>query len=973
MKHIYRTIRKALVGCAVLTGLLIPTKTFASHLVGGDLYYVYVGPNQYNVYLKWYRDCVGCSFTACVPTPLCVSSASCGWNQLFPWTTLSGPIVVPTPPCVPNAGPTTCAGGTAYGIEEYILQATVTLPSACNDWIFSYSDCCRNGQITTLQPNGYYIAAHLDNLNFPVNSSPVFGNLPVTQFCVGNQFFYNQQAFDPDNDSLVYSLVNAEDDFGACPASPQSVIYNAPYSGTYPVSSANNAVTINPQTGIIYFIPNLIQVGVFSILVEEYRNGVKIGQTKRDIQINVVATCAVQTPGFESSMTQNGITANCGDSCVVIAFDVPIQCGSVDVLGGDIRALTPQGTPNPVVSLAALNCNNGLTDSVQVCFYLPLTHGTSVLWDKIGNDGNTFLSECGTPMPEFDSIFIYVVDPSIFTPVTLNVPCAFNSFTVVFPQLMTCSTFTATASDWILTDATGATIPISSVSGLGCSFLNPFSTTYTFTLPQMSTGQSPFYLIAQTGSDNNTVSNECQKFVTAGDTLAILNSGTTLNVNLGPDISLCPNDPAPTFDAGNAGSTYLWSTGATTQTITTGTQGTYIVTVSFGPNCIGWDTVVVNQLTAPTVSLGNDINLCTGDPFPTLDAGNPGAISYSWILVGTGVVANTQTYTPTAGGVYIAIVNTGGTCEGSDTVNVNVVTAPAPVIPDFTICSSDPFPVLDAGAFPGASYLWSTGATTQTITPTAGGTFSVTVSIGNCLGSDNSIVTVVQTPAVTLNDQSICAGDPFPTLDAGNPGASYLWSTGATSQTITTTAPGNYSVVVTNSSGSVICTASDNMTLTENPVPAVTLTNDSLICELPGVTASFDAGNSGANYQWSTGATTQTISPTAGGFYTVTVTDGNGCKGSATGFLYVEICDITIPNIFTPDGNNFNDLFVIKGLELYPNSELLIYNRWGNLIYDDGNYDNKWNGDGAPDGTYYYILHLADGRNFSGTVTITRK
>ena len=85
---------------------------------------------------------------------------------------------------------------------------------ACSDWIFSFEQCCRNAAITNLQNAagvGMYLSAKLDNLNYPVNSSPFFNNIPVTQFCVNNQFYYDQLATDPDGDSLAYSLVAAED------------------------------------------------------------------------------------------------------------------------------------------------------------------------------------------------------------------------------------------------------------------------------------------------------------------------------------------------------------------------------------------------------------------------------------------------------------------------------------------------------------------------------------------------------------------------------------------------------------------------------------------------------------------------------------------------------------------------------------------------------------------------------------------
>jgi len=68
--------------------------------------------------------------------------------------------------------------------------------------------------------------------------------------------------------------------------------------------------------------------------------------------------------------------------------------------------------------------------------------------------------------------------------------------------------------------------------------------------------------------------------------------------------------------------------------------------------------------------------------------------------------------------------------------------------------------------------------------------------------------------------------------------------------------------------------------------------------------------------------------------------------------------DIFIPNVVTPNGDGKNDFWVIEGLQRYPGSAVFIYNRWGNQVYQNKNYDNKWNGDGLNEGTYYYILKL---------------
>lgn len=85
--------------------------------------------------------------------------------------------------------------------------------------------------------------------------------------------------------------------------------------------------------------------------------------------------------------------------------------------------------------------------------------------------------------------------------------------------------------------------------------------------------------------------------------------------------------------------------------------------------------------------------------------------------------------------------------------------------------------------------------------------------------------------------------------------------------------------------------------------------------------------------------------------------------------------DIYIPNIITPNGDGKNDYFVIPGLDRYPGSTLIIYNRWGNQVYQNKNYDNKWNGEGLNEGTYYYILKLRSAqvnRDLKGWIELLR-
>jgi gliding motility-associated-like protein len=806
-----------------------------------------------------------------------------------------------------------------------------------------------------------------------------------------------------------------------------------------------------------------VQVGVIDIVCSEYRNGVKIGEVRRDIQMNVVAGCIGSAPVFAPPVDPQGnpapyYTAACGDTSVYIILDEPIQCGSV--VPTDIRILTPQGTLNPVLTATPINCQNGVTDSILITFFYPLTAGTTYAFTKVGFDNNTFLSECGVQMPEFDSIPFNVVDPGIFDAEALNRGCSFDEVTVTFDYEIMCNTVTTSGSEFYLIDANGVNYPITAVTN--CPGGNGWSSTITFNLSAAISPASPVYLMVQNGTDANTFTNRCNTFIQAGDTLAVLTVLNNLLIDLGPDATICDTDPLPVLDAGLSGATYTWTLNGNplpdqTQTITASASGTYAVNVGVTPSCQGGDSIQITITPSPVVALGNDISLCSTDPFPTLDAGNPGA-TYVWSINGTVIAGATgQFYTPTVAGTYSVVVNTGATCTGTDDIIITVVQQLSVSVADVAICSDQPYPVLDAGVT-GVTYEWTLNGnivgTSQTYQPTAPGSYQVTISAGSCTANDIVTVNVVPVPVVTLSNSVICPGAPFPTLDAGNAGATYVWSTGETSQTITPSAAGTYTVTVTNGSLGLSCSASATATLTNSNPVTVSLGTDVAICA-GDPTVTIDAGNPGSTYVWTLDGTTlnqtgQSLQVSDAGTYQVVVTDANGCTGvddfiltvndgpvinlgadfaicpgedlptldattsdavsyswtssgtivgsgptldvtvygtydvivtdadGCTGADQVIIdqapCEVDIPNVITPDnGDGKNDVFFIKNLDTNPNSQLMIFNRWGNEVFSSSNYQNNWDGDDLPDGTYFYTLVLQTGKDYKGTVKIIRE
>lgn len=340
-------------------------------------------------------------------------------------------------------------------------------------------------------------------------------------------------------------------------------------------------------------------------------------------------------------------------------------------------------------------------------------------------------------------------------------------------------------------------------------------------------------------------------------------------LNLGPDTTLCLGDTLVLDPSVPTAAAYQWSTGATTPSIDVAIPGTYIAVVTDSSGIIAVDTIEVS-ISFTSVDLGPNPVLCEGDTI-TLFAGNPGA-DYLW--TGGSTASSIDITQP--GLVKLTVQDSTG-CVRSDSVFVFLEIPPQSALGnDTSFCLGGDI-VLDAGAgAPGTTYQWNFGPSTQIVSVSSAGLYSVVATTPNgCIGTDTIDVGVDLAPVVNLGPDHVeCYAF---TLDAGNPGSTYLWSTNQTSQTITSTNPGTYWVQVTNAAG---CVDSDTIIITSSAPPSLDLGGDQTICG--GTPIQLDAGNPSAAHEWSTGATTQSIIVINPGTYFVSVTDANGCESADT-------------------------------------------------------------------------------------------
>ncbi|MCX8485648.1 MAG: hypothetical protein ORN53_00435 [Crocinitomicaceae bacterium] len=178
------------------------------------------------------------------------------------------------------------------------------------------------------------------------------------------------------------------------------------------------------------------------------------------------------------------------------------------------------------------------------------------------------------------------------------------------------------------------------------------------------------------------------------------------------------------------------------------------------------------------------------------------------------------------------------------------------------------------------TYLWSNGATTQSITVAASGTYSVTVSNSfNCSSTSTPISVVVNalpTASITAGGSTtICSGNTI-SLTAATANA-YLWSTGATPQTISASSSGNYTVQAISAAGCTASSAATAITVLPSPTAVITQASGTTFCQGGNVVINSTPASA---YLWSNSETTQAISATTTGVYSVLVTAANGCTAT---------------------------------------------------------------------------------------------
>ena len=471
-------------------------------------------------------------------------------------------------------------------------------------------------------------------------------------------------------------------------------------------------------------------------------------------------------------------------------------------------------------------------------------------------------------------------------------------------------------------------------------------------------------------------------------------------IDLGSDTNISCNSSyvlIPEIIGGTTPYSYLWSNGSTI-----GSQdlldGNYYLLVTDFYGCSANDTIEVTYDVPPILDLGTDTTIACNSSYLLIPNITGGVAPYSY-LWSNGSTLISQTL---GEGDYDLIVTDFYGCE--DNSSILITYDPPPVVDlgsDYTIaCNTTTtlIPNVLGGTQP-YTYEWNDGSENSNLS-VAQGNYSITVTdFYGCLGSDVVDILEDAPGTVTLSGgTSICADGSFAEINFNFNGLfpwDLVFSNGLINQTIQQITDSNYLFTTSNDGIYNIVSAADANDCLANivgtgtaqvivhPLP-VAIISPAEISIYEGDAIELEVGEY-AMYQWFNAEgllnldTLSTLTVSDSGIFYVEVIDFNGCSDvSDDAIIYTKpYTNLFIPNAFTPNGDDHNELFVISGVNI-KTFNIQIFNRWGELMFMSESIDKSWDGTFAnkkvQEGSYYYnVKVLGDDKRMlesSGTVNI---
>jgi hypothetical protein len=826
-------------------------------------------------------------------------TGSNGCSATSPVTTV---LVTPTPVATITAsGPTTICQGSSVVLSapasasSYLWSNGATTQSITASLVGSYS--------VTIGANGCSATSPSTFVSYnPVPSATITASGPTT-FCQGNNVSFSAPA--GNGNTYLWNTGATTQTINTATAGNFSVTVTNGYGCS--ATSTNNAVLVNP-------LPVVTPITGSSSICEGTQ-----GQVSNVMTGGVYASSNLGTASIGQLNGQiTGLTA--GNSTISYFYTDVNGCSStvyypVTIIAAPVATITAGGPTT--------FCQGGSV-------VLTASTGTSYTWSTgattasitVSNSGSYSVTVTGTNGCSASS---QATSVNVLTPSSVSVINGANAVCVNSASSLTNATSGGTwsssnpliasvssAGDVTGVSAGSATITYAINSTNGCqnaatkimtvnavpSTVLSVSGSTTFcqgsnvslTASAGSTylwnnGATTAAILASApGTYNVTVTNTNGCSSVSTNQLVTVYANPTAVISTNGSTNLCTGGSITLMASPN--SSYLWSTGETSSSITATAAGSFTVTVTNANGCSATSTatnVVVNSIPSAVVTASGPTTICSGNNV-VLSATSVAGNTYQWSKNGVLISGATNvSCTATTSGTYtVTVTNASGCSVTSANIPVSVIQATAATITpsgSTSLCSGSSV-VLTANS--GASYLWSTGATTPSITVNTADNYTVTVTNSSGCSATSTITPVVinAAPAATIT-----AGGPTTFCQGANvvltasAGATYLWSNGATTSSITASTPGTYSVLITNASGCASTSAGTAITVNAAPNASITASSSTTFCTGGSVTLTASAG---ASYLWSNGATSASIIVNTAGARTVTVTNAAGCSATST-------------------------------------------------------------------------------------------
>ncbi len=953
----------------VLLGLLLGVAgpAGATHLLGGELTYRYLdatgpagAPLRYELTVTIYNNCGSVGITS--PR----ASASVGiYDQAtgkrllltatnYPYTTTfvnqTGMMSIPQTSLTACISPTIPSGCTISGVSQpYQLQkfvGVVNLPATTTGYYALFTDGARNNDITNLDSPGNQALTLYTALSAPrlPNRSPVFSDEAVAIVCANDTTYLLNNAVDADGDRLVYSFGQPYATTGGLAILPTTTGFSPPpplapyatgagYGPTTPFGTGTgNFALLNPSTGLAkYGAATVGRKYVVAVDVKEYRtlNGqeVLIGTTRRDLQL-VVASCPpTKIPVLPPpAVMPRSYTLEAGSTLTIPitatqadGHPLTMTLNSVLLDGPGGYHATLDGDPGTVApgnptGVATVKGTNGTVTGTLV-----LVAGCADARATPYDVALTVKDNGCAGKTVADVLHLTVTRPTGPQAISGNLQvCGLNT-----PYSYSASGGTAPKISWRVVGGTF----------VGSSTANPVQVQWT----AAGTGTLVARGLTQYGCPTDSVAQRVlvaplPALVVTGTLTTCQGTGTTLTVTGGTAPYTVTGGPTPLTGAGP----FVLSPRQTT---------TY--TFAGAPNAAGCvstaqATITVNPL--PVALAGAAVVLCAGGA-AQLGAAPVAGLTYSWSPaagLSSASVANPTVSLPNPTGAlltqtYTLTTTSPAGCAATATVavTVNPAVRPGSIGADQAVCP---------GTAPGA--LTSTAAA-------SGGTGPYTYQWES--SPDNATWTAIG-GAISPD---YAPGPATATTYYRRRAASDGCGTAVTSAVVSNAVRVGISPAVDVEAGpDKVITEGDQVVLDgqANGSYPVTWT--------PARTLTIGAGNPLRPVAAPTVTTTYTLSA------------GVGDCADHSSVTVTVLPRLRIPNAFSPNGDGHDDSWEIEHIGDYSTSHVLVFNRWGNKIFEASGYQHgsEWNGtiggQPVPVGTYYYVITVSSGKSYSGPLTV---